>query len=373
VLIAVALLAACGDRRDPHAEPTAPAPAPATEPARRQVQVAPAHRVVSEEVSFTVGGRAIPATLTRPDAGGVFPGVVLLAGSGPTDRDWESPLLPGDNGSGRLLAEELTRRGAVVVRFDKAGAGANPGPPFPEINLDTFRDEARGALGLLRGRDEVDPARLFLAGHSEGGIHATRAALAEEEAIAGLVQLAGAGRPMKDVIVEQLEGNFRDGAGMSPLQIDQQIVPIRRGIDDFLAGRPVDATKISELPPVQQLFTSLFAPHTERLARPLLAFDPAAELAKVAVPVLVVNGAKDVQVSAERDAARLAEQRERARKAVALQVARDADHVLKHEPREVAELHADLLGVQNGYNAPGRTLDPEVVRVVAEWLAERTK
>src|SRR5206468_511457 len=77
--------------------------------------------IVSEEVTFVVGTppRTIPGTLTRP-AHGTGPGLLLMAGSGPTDRDWTSPLLAGKNGSARQLAEALAARGIVSLRFDKA-------------------------------------------------------------------------------------------------------------------------------------------------------------------------------------------------------------------------------------------------------------
>jgi pimeloyl-ACP methyl ester carboxylesterase len=131
--------------------------------------------IVSEEVSFVAGGRTIPGTLVHP-ASGTGPGLLLLAGSGPTDRDWNSPLLPGKNGSGRLLAEALAARGVTVLRFDKAFSGANHGLPIAELTLDTYRDEATAALDFpprpSRGRSRA----VFVAGHSEGGIHATRLA-----------------------------------------------------------------------------------------------------------------------------------------------------------------------------------------------------
>ena len=84
--------------------------------------------VRSEEVSFPAGGRDIPGTLGLPPAPtGPAAAVLFMAGSGPTDRDWNSPLIPGKNGSARQLAEALAAEGLVVLRFDKAFSGKNGG------------------------------------------------------------------------------------------------------------------------------------------------------------------------------------------------------------------------------------------------------
>lgn len=85
----------------------------------------------SFDVSWQLDGITISGTVTRPDGVGEFPAVVLVAGSGPTDRDWCSPLLPGDNGSARLLAEALAGAGIASMRYDKRASG-----PHVRENLD---------------------------------------------------------------------------------------------------------------------------------------------------------------------------------------------------------------------------------------------
>src|SRR5215831_823029 len=81
--------------------------------------------IASSDVELAVGARKVGATIVAPTAPGPWPAVLLLAGSGPTDRDWNSPLLPGDNGSGKLLAEALAAHGMVFFRNDKAGTEKN--------------------------------------------------------------------------------------------------------------------------------------------------------------------------------------------------------------------------------------------------------
>jgi hypothetical protein len=77
----------------------------------------------SSEVNWQLDSTTVYGTLVRPVGPGPFPAVVMVAGSGPTDRDWNSPLLPGTNGSARLLAEALARAGIASLRYDKRGSG----------------------------------------------------------------------------------------------------------------------------------------------------------------------------------------------------------------------------------------------------------
>src|SRR5688572_16843087 len=201
-------------------------------------------QIVSEDVSFVAGGRAIPGTLVHP-ASGKGPGLLLLAGNGPTDRDWNSPLLPGKNGSARLLAEALAARGMTVLRFDKAYSGRNPGVPIADLTLDTYRDEASAALDLLRSRPEVDPARVFVAGHSEGGIHATRLAESRGDRIRGLILISAPGRSMREILEVQLQQNVLGAAKLTPEQVEAEMVPIRTALRSFVAGQDVDPKSAS--------------------------------------------------------------------------------------------------------------------------------
>ena len=325
--------------------------------------------IVSEEVTFSAGGRVIPGTLTRPrTAAGPAPGLMLMAGSGPTDRDWNSPLLPGKNGSARQLAEALSAQGLVVLRFDKAFSGRNGGPPLAELTLDTYLGEARAALALLTSRPEVDRNRVFIAGHSEGGIHVTRLALAERKGIRGVILLAGPGRAIKDVLITQLEGNFRNGAKLPPDQVDAQMKPIRDGLTDFVAGKEVDPTSMSPLPQMQAIFNAMMAKPVAAIGRVLVSFEPAVEAAKIEVPVLVLQGGKDVQVDPALDAERLVAALRGAGRDVTYHLSPDANHVLKHEPLSTAELRADMGAVQAGYCAEGRALDPDLVAALLAWI-----
>lgn len=330
--------------------------------------------IVSTDVTFTAGGREVPATLVRPEAAGRYPAIVLLAGSGPTDRDWGSPLLATNNGSGRLLADELASRGAVVLRFDKAGAGKNPGPPIEKFTLDTYREEALAAIAFVRARADVRGDRTFVAGHSEGGVHATRAALVAKPPVAGVIYLSSAVRTMADTILTQLEGNLRNsGLKLDDARVRAEMASLRAAFSDFLAARPVDPMKASTIPQLQGLVAGLTGGPGAQLARDLLGFDNAAEAPKLGMPVFIVNGGKDVQIDPELDARVLERAFRTAERDVTLHIAANADHVLKHETKTLAELRADLVYVQNHYNAVDRTLDEDFVHALVAWLVEHTR
>ncbi len=386
-LAAILVAGACGKKGDSGpvgGSGATPAPAGAVDAGRALPPIAAGatHAVdasgdlpiVSGDVDLVVGTRHVGATLVKPSTAGTWPGLLLMAGSGPTDRNWNNPLIETTNGSGRLIAEALARRGMVVLRWDKAGSGKNPGPPLDQFSLDTYRDEGAAALAYLRGRADVRADAIFVAGHSEGGIHATRLAGLPASGIRGVIFLSAAGRRLSDIMVEQLEGNFRDGAHFKPDAVAAQMKPIKQALDDFLAGKPVDPATVSPFPGVQQLVKAIVLPATATLSRALLAFDPAAEAAKLPQhDFFVGGGGKDIQVDPEKDGKRLVAALEQAGKQVTFHVAPDADHVLKHEPRTVAEIRADLTGTQAAYNAEGRVLDDDFVGAVAAWLAAETR
>ncbi len=316
---------------------------------------------ISEDIELAAGSDSVPGTLVRPGEPGVFPAIVIFAGSGPTDRDWNSPLIATKNGSGKLLAEALAAHGAVVVRFDKASSGKNHISVLGQ-RIDVYVDEMRGALAYLRTRPEVDPARLYIAGHSEGGLHTLRTALVEGAHVKGVLLLSTPGRTLKDVVLGQLRAQIETKA---PGQAEALLAPFRAALDDFLAGNAIDPIKATPIPGLQTLLRTLTSPSTAELSRALLVFDPAAAVAQVTQPVFIYNGMRDVQVDPELDAKAL----HAAARGSTLVLAPEADHVLKHETKSLSELRADLGAVELGYNSPDRGLDESTVNAIVSWLA----
>ncbi|MEO8840799.1 MAG: alpha/beta fold hydrolase [Kofleriaceae bacterium] len=358
-LAAIVVLAACGGSaaKPPVEPPVVPATKSAIDPA--------AHlETVSEEIGFlTPDSSNVPGTLVRPGVDGKYPAIVVFAGSGPTDRDWNNPLIKTTNGSGKLLAEALAAHGAVVVRFDKAGTGANT-TKLTGKTIDVYVDEMRAALSYLRARPDVDTTHLYVAGHSEGGIHAMRTAIAEGDHVAGLLLLSASGRTLEDILIAQITAQVEEKA---PGQSAAILGPFKKALDDFAAGQTIDPKSATPIPGLQVLLGALTA--IPELGRGLLTFDPVATLPKVTVPIFIYNGQHDIQVDATIDAPKLEAAAKSTNKNVTMFLAPDADHVLKHEVRPVAELRKDLAGVAEGYNAADRNLDEATVTAIVAWLA----
>src|SRR5947209_3103259 len=129
----------------------------------------------SSQVTWQLGSTTVYATLVRPSGPGPFPAVVMVAGSGPTDRDWNSPLLAGSNGSARLIAEALAEAGIASLRYDKRASGPhareNMQTLIGKMSMQSHLDELAGAVRALAGQAFVRDDRIFGLGNSEGTLH----------------------------------------------------------------------------------------------------------------------------------------------------------------------------------------------------------
>lgn len=250
----------------------------------------------NDEITWQVDGIPVYGTLTRSPGDGLWPAVAFVAGSGPTDRDWNSPLVPGGNGSARLLAETLAGDGFVTLRYDKRASGPHAKENVARLagkaSLQSHVDELTGAVAALAHRPDVDPDRIFALTNSEGGIHALNY---QREAVVhrfvGLVLTAMPGRSIaatvRSQIVPQL-ATLPDGEIM--------IRHYDVAIADFLAGRPVEPdTLLPEA--VRTLILSLANPANLPFAQELMGVDPPQLLRDVPEPVLVIIGKKDIQVN----------------------------------------------------------------------------
>jgi pimeloyl-ACP methyl ester carboxylesterase len=317
----------------------------------------------SVELSWLLDGITMYGTLTRPEGDGPFPAVVMVAGSGPTDRDWNSPLLPGGNGSGRLLAELLAGAGVACLRYDKRASGPHVAENLPaligHLSMQSHLDEVVAAVGVLAGQDDVDASRIVGLGNSEGCLHVLHYASSNQpSAFVGLVLAAPPGRPIRELLLTQLALQFRqlpDGDALYPL--------IEAAAARYTAGEPMDPDP--ELPEgVRMVLASFETPANLPFARELWNEDATDILPAVHVPTLVVIGEKDLQVDARLDGGRLQEVAG-VMSNVSFAFPANANHVLKEEQRSISEIAASA---DSHYNDQDTHLDPEVADLITSWL-----
>lgn len=321
----------------------------------------------SAEVSWTVDGTTVDGTLVVPAGTGPFPAVVLVAGSGPTDRDWNTPLLPGTNGSARLLAGALAGAGFASLRYDKRAAGPrareNMQSLIGKVSMQSHLDELAGAVGILAGDGAIRADRIFAVANSEGTLHALNYQVGDPAIpLAGLVLIAPPGRSVGAVARAQVAEQFAAVPGAA-----EMLARYDAAIARFAAGETF-APDPTLPPPVQQLLQGLMTPANLPFARELWTADAAGPLGRVAAPVLVIIGKKDIQVDWQADGGPL-RRAAAARPEVAFLFPDDANHVLKHEARPRAGLVA--AEVLAGYNDPAARLDPLALRGLLDWLIAR--
>lgn len=261
---------------------------------------------------------------------------VIIAGSGPTDRDGNSPM--GVTASTyRLLAEGLAERGIATVRYDKRGIAQSAAAATAEAKLrfDHMAEDARGWARLAT--ETTGRPCAWLIGHSEGALVAQVAANGTE-GICGLVLLSGAGRPAGVVIREQLA-----------------TVPEPLKTQAFEALAELEAGRTTEGPPA---LAALFRPSVQPYLISWLPLDPAALLADYDGPVLIGQGATDIQTGTA-DAQALATAQPNAR----LVTWDGVNHVLKIAPVDRAANIAT-------YGDAAQPLAPGVVDSVADFILE---
>jgi hypothetical protein len=303
-----------------------------------------------EEVRIVDGDVSLAGTITRPKgARGRLPALTFLSGSGPQDRDG---VVSGLDLGTREILDHLTLAGFLVLRFDDRGVGASTGPT-DGIEFADLVEDGRRAVRFLLARPDVDPERVALLGHSEGGLSAP--VLAAEEPIAALVLLAAPGRPLEELLGEQLLA-ARRRAGASEEALAAFEAELARSLAALAAEEPLEARDLlPELAP--------FLPARAWLASHL-GRDPLPFLRRVRCPVLILQGGRDAQVSAERDApALLRALAEAGHGDHELRVFPALDHLFKVASEPPSEL--DILRA--------RPVDPAFLAALAAWLAERLR
>lgn len=249
-----------------------------------------------EEVSYDnkVQNVTLAATLTIPEGKGPFPAVVLITGSGPQDRDeslmGHKPFL--------ILSDYLTRHGIAVLRADDRGTGKSTGD-FKGATTADFATDTEAGISYLKTRSEINPHKIGLVGHSEGGVIAPMIA-ARNKDVAFIVMMAGTGVPGDQVLVAQGEAiqisNGKDPIGAAKEAADEKamLTLVETEKDEAVLEKELKEKLAGQLPEAQ--IGLQIAQVTSPWFRYFLTYDPATALRKVTCPVLAINGSLDKQV-----------------------------------------------------------------------------
>ncbi len=238
------------------------------------------------ETAVTVGEYKLPGILTMPNTTELVPVVVMLSGSGPNDRDETI----GPNKPFRDIAWGLATQGIATLRFDKRTLAAPQSLDMTSMTVkDEYIDDALAAIDLALTTEGVDPNRVFLLGHSEGGYVAPRVAAAAGDKLAGVIYVAALAAPLPETLVRQTEYLVDHTPGVTDAQKQtavQQMQDVVDQINALTADSPADVM-VFHAPPSYWL--------------DLAAYDPVATAESLSLPMLFVQGGRDYQVTVADD------------------------------------------------------------------------
>lgn len=270
---------------------------------RRPQEPQPPHPYNVEDLTVPGGGDGVTlaGTLTTPAGDGPWPLVVLITGSGPQDRDeniaGHKPFL--------VIADHLTRAGYAVFRYDDRGT-AGSGGDFAAATSEDFARDAAAVMRAVSSRAGIDKGRTYYLGHSEGASVAAMAQVRFHK-VSGLLLIAPPGVPMAEIILEQ--SRLLQTASGDSERVIQSRQSLQRRINEIAAGdEPPERVqdRVADLLRREGAPADQVAAQAATVASPwfryTMRYDPMTDLASVAVPVLALFGAIDMQVPAGQNA-----------------------------------------------------------------------
>jgi pimeloyl-ACP methyl ester carboxylesterase len=319
------------------------------------------------------GDRVLGATLTLPAGKGPFPAVMLIAGSGPNDRDetvfGHKPFL--------VIADHLTRQGFAVLRYDKRGVGKSTGN-FSTATIEDFANDARAVVNYLKQQEEIDPDRIGLLGHSEGGLVSAMLAAGNRD-IAFAVLMAAPGTTGMEIVLDQNQISLTH-QGVEPETIEELQKLNRETFGMLLEwkGTEEDRTALrdqlsrfwNKLPLLVRMkvekeafLRSQFNAMTMPGYLSFLRADPSLYLKEVTCPLLALNGEKDTQVPAVKNIRAITS---------ALEIAGNKNVETRIYPGLNHLFQECITGLTDEYAKSEQTLAPVMLNEVGEWLKEVT-
>ncbi|MBN3521596.1 alpha/beta fold hydrolase [Algoriphagus lutimaris] len=329
---------------------------------------------LSEDLTFenSKDGITLAGTLTIPKTGNKFPAVILISGSGPQNRDEElmghKPFL--------VLSDYLTRNGIAVLRFDDRGTGKSTGEHGQATSAD-FANDAEAALEYLKTREEIDPTKIGLAGHSEGGIIAPKVAISNED-VAFLILMAGTGIPGDELLLLQ-QRMLGKASGMTENQlIENDIISkkafdlvknsnnLERDLSDLMSEtfRNIPKNQIPSGMTEADFVNAQINQMTNPWMQYFIQYDPAPTLEKVTCPVLAINGSKDLQVAPKENLGAIKSALERGgNNQVTIVEIPELNHLFQES----------TTGMPSEYASIEQTFSPIAMEEILHWINEQIK
>lgn len=299
--------------------------------------VAPDPALIESPISYkSFSGGTIYGTLTMPkDVSGKIPVVLIIAGSGPTDRDGNGPLV--STNTYKMLAYALGKAGIASVRYDKRMVGQSVGNEKEnDLRFEDYSDDASGFINMLTSDERF--SKVIVAGHSEGSLVGMIAC--RDEPVKGFISLDGAGEPAEKILTEQMKSQ----PGYASEGLKKVLDSLKRG-------------KIN--PDVDPSLYSLLRPSIQMYIMSWCRYDPTVEIRKVKCPILIIQGTNDMQVSVDN-----AQKLKSAKSSATLLIIRGMSHILKDGPADREQNLAT-------YKDPTLPLNTEMVNAVIDFVKKQ--
>ena len=311
----------------------------------------------------------------KPNSTQQFPALILISGSGPQNRDEEllghKPFL--------VLADYYTRKGYAVLRFDDRGVGKSTGD-FSQATTADFASDVESAVKFMQHHFVVNPTKIGLMGHSEGGVIAPMVAANPSNSIAFIVLLAGTGIKGDSLLLLQ-QALIAKAEGMNPalLKENQQLnrdlfqlvnlhtdeKALNNAVDTYFEHHPINAQLLAETgQSLDEFQQTLRAQLLNPWMCHFLRLDPQLALRKVTCPVLAINGSKDLQVPAEQNIPAIkAAVESNGNKHVTVEILPNLNHLFQ----------TCKTGSPNEYATLEETFSPDALKVIAKWMNKVVK
>jgi pimeloyl-ACP methyl ester carboxylesterase len=290
-------------------------------------------QVIEEEINLTNADIAIPGTLTYPETKNKLPLVIFIHGSGNADRDGNQEGTPMQGSFIKALADSLNNHKIAFYRYDKRSARPENFEKLKDVTVLDFVADAKVTIAHFKNDQRF--SGIHLIGHSQGSLVAM---LAADEDIASFISMAGAGTTIDKIIIQQ---------------INKQSLDLGKIAEEHLHELMTKDT----ITTVNPMLFALLAPQNQKFVKSWAMINPQEEIKKLNIPILLVNGDKDIQVDST-NAQNLKAAQPKAQLAIIINM----NHVMKEEDAEVTGLE--------GYFDPKYPISSKMLEILVDFISQ---